>query len=59
MWVIFIFVGITSTNPLNPNFAAINRGDLALNVAVYRWAFKDRNQDKNQDRNDDRDATVI
>ena len=28
-------------------------------IAIYRWAFKDRNQDNNQDRNDDRDATVI
>ena len=28
-------------------------------IAIYRWAFKDRNQNKTEDRNDDEDATVI
>ena len=28
-------------------------------IAIYRWAFNDRNQGKNEDRNDDKDATVI
>ena len=35
-------------------------GRVQLSVsAIYRWAFKDRNQGKNEDRNDDKDATII
>ena len=37
----------------------LNAEILPQKIAIYRWAFKDRNQGKNEDRNHDKDATVI